>query len=515
MHITEETTLTKEELAAKVWGILNKLRTKIKAAEYKDYILGFIFYKFLSDEEEVFLASIGSSKEDLKDINGAAIDYIKTSKGYYIAYDNLYSVWADNNSLLASDVSKALQDFNNNIDEAYKDVFNNIFSVLQNGLTKLGDTSGARDKACRDIIDSITEIPATSDHYDVLGYIYEYIIGQFATTAKEDGAFYTPHEVSNVIAKIIANHLKDRNKVAIYDPTCGSASLLMQVGEEVSRYVDKNNIEYFGQELINDTYNLSRMNLTMKGVPAPNILIRNGDTLEDDWPYFDEVTAYKPVYVDACISNPPYSLKWEPDRHDTDARFKDYGLAPSSKADYAFLLHCLYHLKSDGMMGIVLPHGVLFRGGSEGVIRQKLLENHQIETIIGLPGNLFFNTSIPTIIMFLKKNRTKSDVLFIDASSEFKKEKKQNVLQPENIEKIIKAVEDRKDIDKFAHLATFDEIKENDYNLNIPRYVNTFEEEEEIDLDEVRAELDKINSDEKKCLAEINSMMAELGLAGI
>lgn len=514
-EITDVVELSKEELAAKVWGILNKLRTKIKAAEYKDYILGFIFYKFLSDEEEKFLESIGSTKDDLENIDESTIDYIKTAKGYFISKDNLFSTWEEKADLTASQISDALQTFHRNIHESYKDVYKEIFSVLHNGLTKMGDTSGARDKACRDIIASISDIPATSDHYDVLGYIYEYIIGQFASIAKEDGAFYTPHEVSKIIAMNIAEYLKDRDKISVYDPTCGSGSLLMQVGDETRSYINTDNIEYFGQELINDTYNLARMNLAMKGIPASNILVRNGDTLEDDWPYFDETTAYKPVFVDACISNPPYSLNWEPDKHDTDVRFKDYGLAPKGAADYAFLLHCLYHLKPDGMMGIVLPHGVLFRGGSEGAIRKKLIESNQIETIIGLPDKLFYNTTIPTIIMFLKKNRTNSDVLFIDASQEFEKTKKQKVLTSENIEKIFKTIQDRKDVDKFAHLATKNEIIGNGYNLNIPRYVDASEEEKEISIDDVRSEIAQVKVDEQNTINNINAMMAELGLGGI
>ena len=511
----EKIELTKEELAAKVWSILDKLRRKIKAAEYKDYILGFIFYKFLSDEEEKFLESIGSSKDDLENIDESTIDYIKTSKGYFISKENLFSSWEDKADLTAFDVSNALQTFNRNIHESYKDVYKDIFSVLQNGLTKMGDTSGARDKACRDVIASISDIPATSDHYDVLGYIYEYIIGQFAQTAKEDGAFYTPHEVSKLIAMTVAEHLKNRDKISVYDPTCGSGSLLMQVGDEASKYINPDNIEYYGQELIMDTYNLARMNLIMKGIPAPNILVRNGDTLEDDWPYFDETTAYKPVFVDAVSSNPPYSLTYDVSSHDTDVRFKDYGLPPSNKADYAFLLHCLYHLKPDGMMGIVLPHGVLFRGGQEGVIRRKLIENHQIETIVGLPEKLFYNTGIPTIIIFLKKKRSASDVLFIDASQEFKKEKKQNVLQPENIQKIFETIQNRKNVDKFAHVATLEEIKANDFNLNIPRYVDTTDPEEEIDIDDVRKEIAQVRADEKKALESINKMLAELGVGGI
>ena len=280
--------------------------------------------------------------------------------------------------------------------------------------------------------------------------------------------------------------------------------------------IARDEIEYFGQEKITETYNLSRMNLVMKGCKPAQIAVRNGDTLEDDWPYFDENTAYQPVFVDAVVSNPPYSLNWETEGKENDVRFRGYGIAPKGKADYAFLLHSLYHLKPDGVMGIVLPHGVLFRGGTEGAIRKQLIENNQIETIIGLPANLFYNTPIPTLIMILRKNRTDDDsVLFIDASKEYKGEKKQNVLTDANLDKIFKAVIERKDIDKFAHLAHKDEIIGHDYNLNIPRYVDTSEEEEDIDIDTVRTEIAKCKADEDAAIAGINKMMAELGLGGI
>ena len=308
-----------------------------------------------------------------------------------------------------------------------------------------------------------------------------------------------------------------KEHVQVYDPTCGSAGLLLTIGDAmVDEGIARDEIEYFGQEKITETYNLSRMNLVMKGCKPAQIAVRNGDTLEDDWPYFDDNTPYQPVFVDAVVSNPPYSLNWETDGKENDVRFRGYGLAPKGKADYAFLLHSLYHLKPDGIMGIVLPHGVLFRGGTEGAIRKQLIENNQIETIIGLPANLFYNTSIPTLIMILRKNRLEDDtVLFVDASKEFKQEKKQNVLTDDNINKIFETVIARKDVAKFAHLATKQEIIDNGHNLNIPRYVDTADEEEEIDLDAVRDEIAKCVKAEQECIANINKMMAELGLGGI
>ena len=513
-------TLTKQELASKIWETANKLRSKIKANEYKDYILGFMFYKFLSDSEEQFLRKQGASKEDLKDADADLISMIQDELGYFIAYNDLFSTWVDKNiNLGTSDVSEALIRFNAQIKADYKKVYENIFSTLSGGLSKFGENMGSRDKAVRDMVAMTGEIPATSDEYDVMGYIYEFLIFKFATAAKDDGAFYTPHEVSRLISMIVANAVSKlgKNHVQVYDPTCGSAGLLLTIGDAMIEVgIDKNEIEYFGQEKITETYNLSRMNLVMKGCKPAQIAVRNGDTLEDDWPYFDENTAYQPVFVDAVVSNPPYSLNWEIEGKENDVRFRGYGIAPKSKADYAFLLHSLYHLKPDGVMGIVLPHGVLFRGGTEGAIRKQLIENNQIETIIGLPSNLFYNTPIPTLIMILRKNRANDDtVLFIDASKEYKGEKKQNVLTDDNLKKIFDAVVARKDIDKFAHLVSKDEIISNDYNLNIPRYVDTTEEEPDIAIDDVRSEIAQIKIDEQTAIENINKMMAELGLGGI
>ena len=472
--------MNKQQLASKIWETANNLRSKIKANEYKDYILGFMFYKYLYDNEERYVQSLGGTIEDLKD--DSAKSMIQTGIGYFISYDNLFSVWKNKgNSLGAGTVSEALTEFNRNINPTYKKVFDNIFSTLQGGLSKLGDSSGSRDKAVRDIVDLINDIPTTNSSYDVLGYIYEYLIFKFSTAAKDDGAFYTPHEVSSLIARIVADAMKDKKELNVYDPTSGSGSLLLNIGKEASKYIDSDNIKYFGQEKITETYHLTRMNLIMKGVGVSNIFVRNGDTLENDWPYFDEETSYEPLMVDAVVSNPPYSLKWEPDTRENDPRFK-YGLAPSSKADYAFLLHCLFHLKKDGVMAIVLPHGVLFRGASEGVIRKNLIDNDHIETIIGLPANLFYATGIPTIIMILRKNRTGKDVLFIDASQNYGKEKTQNVLRESDIQRIFDVVKDRKSVDNFSRLVEKSEIIANEYNLNIPRYVSATTESEGFDL---------------------------------
>ncbi|MDD2286991.1 MAG: type I restriction-modification system subunit M, partial [Paludibacter sp.] len=320
-----------------------------------------------------------------------------------------------------------------------------------------------------------------------LGFIYEYLIGMFAANAgKKAGEFYTPHEVSLLMSEIIADHLKNTKEIQIYDPTSGSGSLLINIGKSVAKHVDdENNIKYYAQELKQNTYNLTRMNLVMRGLLPHNIVTRNGDTLEDDWPYFEEsdpIGSYNPLYVDAVVSNPPYSQKWDSDNKDADPRYASYGLAPKGKADYAFLLHDLYHVKPEGIMTIVLPHGVLFRGGEEGVIRKNLIERNNIDAIIGLPSNIFFGTGIPTIIMVLRQKRERTDVLIVDASKGFIKEGKNNKLRACDIRKIADTVIKRKPQPKFARLVTRDEIRENDYNLNIPRYVDSSETTESWDI---------------------------------
>lgn len=476
--------MTKQELASKIWAMADKMRSKIKANEYKDYILGFMFYKFLSDKEYSFLKEQGFEDNDIELMDNEMMEFTKENIGYAISYEDLFSTWKNKGIALdVKAVSEGLSNFNKNINIAQKSVFENIFNTLQNGIDKLGDSSGSKSKAVRDIVDMIDQIPTnTTQGYDVLGYIYEFLIYKFATAAKDDGAFYTPHEVSSLIAMIIANKCKNLNELKVYDPTSGSGSLLLNIGEEASKYIDKNKIKYYGQEKITETYHLTRMNLIMKGVPSQNVIVRNGDTLEDDWPYFDDDTAYQTLRVDAVVSNPPYSLHWDAENRSRDERFKKYGLAPSGKADYAFLLHCLYHMENDGIMAIVLPHGVLFRGDSEYNIRKNLCIEHNIETIIGLPANLFFATSIPTIIMILRKNRSNDDILFIDASQNYEKGKNQNILRDCDIKRIFDAVIERKDIENFSKLVSFKEIKENDFNLNIPRYVSANTDNETYDF---------------------------------
>ena len=475
--------MTKQELAARIWATANELRKNIKASEYKDYILGFMFYKYLCDKEVDYLTELGGEIEDLQDVDEEIIDKFKDGIGYYISYKDLFHTWKESSGNLgAKDVAEALEHFYDNLNDRYRAVFENVFSALQTGLTKLGENAGSRDKAVRDIIDLVALIPPTSRDYDVLGYIYEYLIQQFSSEAKKDGSFYTPHELTSLMSRIVAYRLKDKEEITCYDPTVGSGGLLLNIGKEVGRYVPSDNIRYFGQELITETANLAKMNLFMQGVPVQNICMRCANTLEEDWPYFDEQTSYSPLFVDAVTSNPPYSAHFSPELYQTDERYKGYGLAPAGKADYAFLLHCLYHVKNDGVMAIVLPHGVLFRGDSEKEIRKNLILNHNIETIIGFPPQLFFATPIPVIVMILSKNRQSDDILFIDASQSYRKGKKQNVLAESDVQRIFDAVIARKEVPNYAHLATLEEIEENDYNLNIPRYVSAKKQEAPYDL---------------------------------
>ena len=479
--------MNKQQLANKIWESANKMRSKIEANEYKDYILGFIFYKFLSDKEIEFLKKNDWEEEDLHELVEEDIETVNQCKknlGYFIEYKNLFSTWLEmGKDFDVANVTDALSAFDRLINDSHKKVFDGIFETLQTGLSKLGETSNARTKAISDLIVLIKDIPMDEKQgYDVLGFIYEYLISNFAANAgKKAGEFYTPHEVSMLMSEIVANHLKERDKIAIYDPTSGSGSLLINIGHSASKYMSKDAIQYYAQELKENTYNLTRMNLVMRGINPSNLFTRNADTLEDDWPI--DLDSYPPVLrVDAVVSNPPYSQQWVPDGKESDPRYAEYGLAPKSKADYAFLLHDLYHIKPDGIMTIVLPHGVLFRGGEEEKIRTNLIEKNQIDAIIGLPANIFFGTGIPTIIMVLKQKRAENDVLIIDASKGFVKVGKNNKLQASDIKKIVDTYISRSTIEKYSRTVSREEIRANDYNLNIPRYVDSSEEAESWDI---------------------------------
>ena len=484
--------MNKQQLASTIWESANQMRSKIEANEYKDFILGFIFYKYLSECELELFRKEKLSEEEIRKVDESDVEYAKHVRqilGYFISYNNLFSTWLEKGSDFdIKDVRDALSDFDRNIDEVYNKVFAKIFNTLQTGMSKLGETSAAQTKSVKKLLRLIKKIPMDGKQdYDVLGFIYEYLISNFAANAgKKAGEFYTPHEVSVLMSEIVAEHLKDKKQIKIYDPTSGSGSLLINIGRAASKYITGDGkIDYYAQELKENTFNLTRMNLVMRGIKPANINVRNGDTLEDDWPFFEENkkdSTYELVRVDAVVSNPPYSQKWDPKDKEFDPRFKNYGVAPKTKADYAFLLHDLYHLNDDGILTIVLPHGVLFRGGEEATIRENLVEKNNIDTIIGLPENIFFGTGIPTIIMVLKRNRPTTDILIIDASKGFEKAGKNNRLRDCDIKRIVDTVKNRVSVDKYSAVVSKNTIRENGYNLNIPRYVDSSDEPEKWDI---------------------------------
>ena len=500
--------MNKQQLANKIWASANNMRNKIDANEYKDYILGLIFYKFLSDTEIKCLEKLGVEKEDLPEVvedytNPDLATLIKECQdriGFFIEYKYLFNTWLEDREFGVEILSDALSSFDRLMSDNFKNVYNGIFKTLSEGLSKLGESPAAQTKALKSLIKLIKDIPTDgSQDYDVLGYVYEFLIGNFAANAgKKAGEFYTPHEVAMIMSEIVAEHHKDKESLEIYDPTSGSGSLLITIGKAVGKHIHaKNKVKYYAQELKENTYNLTRMNLVMRGIIPSNIVTRCADTLEEDWPIHEEgADVDKPLAVDAVVSNPPYSQHWDIEGKELDARFVNYGLAPKTKADYAFLLHELHHLKSDGILTIVLPHGVLFRGKTpkifdnegnplpieertegqgEGQIRANLIEKNNIDAIIGLPANIFFGTGIPTLIMVLKKKRGDEGVLIIDASKGFIKEGKQNKLRACDVKKIADTYRERKTIPGFSRVVSRDEIRRNEYNLNIPRYVDSSE----------------------------------------
>lgn len=501
--------MNKQQLANRIWASANNMRNKIEANEYKDYILGLIFYKFLSDTEVKYFTEVceweadelPELEENYEDLNMKnAIKECQEHIGFFIEYKYLFSTWLDDTSFSVQTLSEALSNFERLMSDNYASVYDGIFKTLREGLSKLGDNPSSQTKALKGLIKLIKDIPTDgSQDYDVLGYVYEFLISNFAANAgKKAGEFYTPHEVAMIMSEIVAEHHKSKDSLEIYDPTSGSGSLLITIGKAVSKHIQgKNKVKYYAQELKENTYNLTRMNLVMRGIIPQNIVTRCADTLEEDWPMHEEGSEIdKPLAVDAVVSNPPYSQHWDPSDKEYDPRFKNYGVAPKTKADYAFLLHELHHLKGDGIMTIVMPHGVLFRGKApkiydkegnllpmelreegqaEGQIRANLIEKNNIDAVIGLPANIFFGTQIPTLIMVLKKNRGSEGILFIDASKGFEKQGKQNKLRACDVKKIADTYRERKEIPGFSRVVTRDEIRKNEYNLNIPRYVDSSE----------------------------------------
>lgn len=516
---------TANDITTKLWAMANKLRGTMDASEYKNYILPFMFYRYLSENQDVYLAQNGleefydvTDEEEQEDY----LEDISSNLGYAIKPEYTWGrlvAKIENHRIKASDFQDMFDSFETQAKRnpmAEQD-FANVFSDINLGDTRLGSSTNERAKALNDIVLMIHEFSFKDESgRDILGDVYEYLIGQFAANAgKKGGEFYTPHEVSQILAKLVTVDAKENDdQFRVYDPTMGSGSLLLTVQKELPEGKREGSVAFYGQELNTTTYNLARMNLMMHGVNYRNMNLKRGDTLDTDWPFAEKDGIQLPLKFDAVVANPPYSQKWEIKSIDRskDSRFK-FGVAPASKADYAFILHGLYHLESNGTMAIVLPHGVLFRGAAEGKIRQKIIDENLLHAVIGLPANLFYGTSIPTCVLVFKGRKARgecSDVLFIDASSDFEKGKNQNKLTADNIAKIIETYHEREHVDKYAHVASLEEIKENDYNLNIPRYVDTFEEEEVVPLSEVAQELTQVRAEIEATSASLFKLLGEL-----
>ncbi len=506
----------KKQLQTQLWNIANELRGKMDADEFRDYILGFIFYKYLSEKLELYtdrlLAADNLRYKDVADTDFEIIDEVRKATldqlGYFLRPSELFSKLANRPEL--DDFIEDLQTILSNIERSTmgtdsEDDFDKLFSEIDLNATKLGKTMSARAELIAKVLKHLDKIDFQlgNSQIDVLGDAYEYLISQFASGAgKKAGEFYTPQEVSVILSRVVTSG-KSRIK-DVYDPTCGSGSLLLRVAKYAQ--VDR----YFGQEMNNTTYNLARMNMLLHDIHFDQFDIKQEDTLKSP-----EHLEHR---FEAVVANPPFSAKWAGDDdplNAQDERFSQYGrVAPKSAADYAFITHMIYHLAENGTMAVVMPHGALFRGAAEGVIRRHIIEEQNyLDAVIGLPANLFYGTSIPACILVFKKCRTTDNVLFIDASKHFEKGKNQNRLRPTDINKIIDTYEKREEIDKYSHIATRDEIRENDYNLNIPRYVDTFEPEPEIDIDAVAAEIKQLDVDMIGIDEKIARFCDELGIA--
>ena len=565
-----------KQLGATLWGIANKLRGAMNADDFRDYMLSFLFLRYLSDNyEEAVKKELGrdyalSEKESKKYEDKSLLEYINAEKLEANAkklFGNEYEaecntkkatplmIWYANNvcdvemfeaqmrrkahyiikpyylwssiyelaKTQSNDLLKTLQaGFKHIENESFDSKFHGLFSEVNLDSEKLGKNYPARNTMLCSVITEIakglSEFPNESD---LLGDAYEYLIGQFAAgSGKKAGEFYTPQQVSTILSRIVTLDSQDPGLGKkprlknVLDFACGSGSLLINVKKQLG----SNNIgQIYGQEKNITTYNLARMNMILHGLKDSEFQIFHGDSLANEWNLLKEMNPSKKLQCDAVVANPPFSLRWEPkDSMKEDFRFKNYGVAPKSAADFAFLLHGFHFLSDEGTMAIILPHGVLFRGGSEEAIRKKLLLDGHIDTIIGLPANLFFSTGIPVCIIVLKKCKKFDDVLFINASDYFEKSKRQNVLLPEHIDKIVETYQYRKEDDKkYSRRVSLEEIKSNDYNLNISRYVSTASVEEPIDLIEVSKELEKIESDIKKAKEAHNKFLRELGLPEI
>ncbi len=517
------TTDQKRNLEKQLWAIADLLRGKMNADEYKNYILGFIFYKYLSEIQEKYADKVlkdsgedrkyienNFDEEEIEELKKDSLDklgfFLKPAELFYYLVKKSKGETEEQNEFILEDLKKVL----NHIEQTAsgtesEDDFAGLFSDVDLTSVKLGTSENKKNEIISDILTRLNEIDFKIDdpETDLLGDAYEYLIGEFAAGAgKKGGEFYTPSQVSSLLAKIVT---KDKKRVrSVYDPTCGSGSLLLKLRQNTEI------VDYFGQELNPTTYNLARMNMILHGIHFAHFDIRHGDTLTDD--------RFEGKEFEAVIANPPFSAKWKGADDPIsagDERFVQYGaLAPKNKADFGFVAHMIHHLADNGTMAVVLPHGVLFRGGAEGKIRQYIIEKqNSLDAVIGLPTNLFYGTSIPaTILVFKKCREENADILFIDASKEFEKGKNQNFLTDENIKKIFKTYANRKEIEKYSHRATLEEIRENDFNLNIPRYVDTFEGEEEIDIEAVANNLQNLQKDEKGLQEKIREFCEELNI---
>lgn len=522
--MTEE---QKKQLEQQLWNIANTLRGRMDADEFRDYILGFIFFKYLSEkllayaneilsEDGIDYLDIDEGTQEGEEILEAVKEETVSHLGYFLKPSELFSQIAERgaargkegvSSFVIDDLTRIL----NNIEQstmgtASEDDFDKLFEDLDLTSTKLGRTEKAKNEVIVKVLTHLNDIDFElyKSDSDVLGDAYEYLIGKFAAGAgKKAGEFYTPREVSTILARIVTIG-KERLK-SVYDPTCGSGSLLLRVAREAA---NSEAVEFFGQERNRTTYNLARMNMLLHGVHYTRFDIRQEDTLEHPQHSMD-------MRFDAVVANPPFSASWSANvTLESDDRFAQYGrLAPGSKADFAFVQHMLHYLDDSGTMAVILPHGVLFRGGAEAHIRRYIIEDRNwLDAVIGLPANIFYGTGIPTCILMLKKCKKNDDVLFIDASGYYEKQKNRNVLKLDDIDRIIETLEERKEVEKFSHIASLAEIRKNEFNLNIPRYVDTFEPEEPVDLDAVARELDVLEQDLAVINKSIAGFCADLGL---
>lgn len=505
-----------KDLISVLWSGADILRSKMDANEYKDYLLGIVFYKYLSDsfliraydlindeKPESLTEALKVYKEALEDESAEELkEQLRSECRYVIEPELTYTCFADaarNNAFNREQLQKAF----NNIEQS-DSIFVDLFADIDLYSNRLGNGDQKQSDTVSDLIKEIDKADLLHSDAEILGNAYEYLIGQFASeTGKKAGEFYTPQAVSKILTRIAIAGQETQKGLSVYDPCMGSGSLVLNVKKYATQ---PDYIKYYGQELNTSTYNLARMNMFLHEIAPENQKLRNADTLDSDWPTGEETDFHM------VLMNPPYSAKWSAAAGFLqDERFSDYGvLAPKSKADYAFLLHGLYHLKSQGTMAIVLPHGVLFRGAAEGKIREKLLRSGNIYAVIGLPANLFYNTSIPTCIIVLKKHRDGRDVLFIDASKKFEKGKKQNAMMDEHIDSVLELYANRETVEKESYLASFEDIEKNDFNLNIPRYVDNFEEEEPIDLKELLTNMSDTDRELEKTQGEFLSLLTEL-----